>query len=357
MKRNNKFRKIRQDDGFTLIDLSIILIVAALLLVPIAKRVQIEYQDRKFGVSSANESESQLALMQFFDLNNRFPCPADPTLGPSDKKYGEEVCSGASDPIVGGLPFKQLKLPIETTLDGYGNKITYAVSRNVTNPATFSAGGTIKLVDTLDDGTPQPPTTGNIFVLISHGPDGLGAYTAEGNLVADCTTAPPSNQTENCDGDDTFNMHLNRQAYTNDANYFDDFLRAQRNLSDLDPWQISDTDPDDIYSPRSVKIGIGTDKPKAELDVAGNIRAREGNAEAGVYCISDPDNPAEPDDCFSPTLIGGTGDRCSDSAMTGISYGGLDCDVRVTKIIGKCSGTNRYIIGIKPNGEVVCGTL
>lgn len=82
--------------------------------------------------------------------------------------------------IIGSVPAKNLNIPIKYAVDGWGNKITYAVDKLYTISYTedtnisgwkdkISANITVQKGNTT-------LTNESMYVLVSHGPNGLGAF-------------------------------------------------------------------------------------------------------------------------------------------------------------------------------------
>lgn len=352
---------IKRCDGFTLIDLSILLMICAILVTPVLKQVDLHYINIRLGTTDSNMFTVKAAVDQYYMLNGSYPCPADPTLSPDDATYGASVapCDTGADPVVGAVPFKDIRVPVSATLDGYKNKLTYAVSRNLVNPATFNNGGTLDLRQLKKvAGTPVTFTdeadTGGHFVLISHGRDGMGAYTADGNQPNPCVAG--SVESENCDNDKVFLHHSYRTSDVTGANYFDDRTNFQY-TSNFRVWQTSPADITDIFSSDAVYIGIGTKNPEVPLDVTENIRTQGGNTQATGFCEEDVDST----NCFSAKIIGGSGTGCSEpldadpkSPMAGIQYGGATCSAGIPGLVNTSCPSGEMVTGIV-GGVIQCG--
>ena len=202
----------RRHSGFTLLELSIVLIVISLIVamgLSIGKGV-IESTTR----TSTNRKLDQLekTLMDFRTANNRLPCPTDATLLESDVNYGVESVNGgacttgstydattgirtvAANPgptanyldkkhnvAEGAVPFKTLNLPKEFMYDGWGRKFAYAVNYNATSPLAM-LGQTLNesCQITINDASGNPRSSGAIYTLLSYGEDGHGGYLKSG---------------------------------------------------------------------------------------------------------------------------------------------------------------------------------
>lgn len=96
------------------------------------------------------------------------------------------------------MPVTTLGLPNDFMYDGWGNHIQYAVRMNMTALSVFtltlppSVCGTI----TIDDANGAARSTGAIYALISHGPNGHGAYSKNGKIIS--TGSVNANESTNC---------------------------------------------------------------------------------------------------------------------------------------------------------------
>lgn len=229
--------------GFTTIELAIVLILfgfSTLFLLDVWNR----YQNRQAINTTLNESfaDSRETLIRYATAFNYYPCPANPTLGPGDPNYGRErrdLVSGVCiveagielvnngrdvglpaknrEVLIGAVPFmdasgtiismaETLDFSAVDTLDGWGNKLTYAVTRALADNdgvVEFNdQNGMIFLSENIGDQTAvdanaapipaegypiiQPP--GSLHaVIVSHGPNAYGAYSEDGNIIGDCT--------------------------------------------------------------------------------------------------------------------------------------------------------------------------
>ena len=306
------------------------------------------------------------ALEKFFYENNRYPCPADPTLSPDDLTYGDEGDCSAATPaepaVIGMLPFKVMDMPAEMALDSWHNKYTFAVMRSMTSglvtgntPATMPS---ILIVPQMGEFGPSgaiesySPGQNAQYVVLSHGDDGVGAYNVNGDIIDNCVLVgiPPADN-ENCDGDATFMRPGDRRLWSTPApgaDHFDDIVAMSSQVS-ARVWVTSPDNNNDIYSQIS-SIGIGKDFPTANVDVAGNVKMQDIIV-SSVCNIQD-------DNCFSPRMITGSESymACpSGQVMTGISNGAVVC-ANVGFVSGPAQNCNagQYAVGFDASGGLLC---
>jgi prepilin-type N-terminal cleavage/methylation domain-containing protein len=190
--------------GFTLIELAVVLIIIALVtsMGMVATVGTIENTKR---TSTDNRMDAiEKALMDFRNKYNRLPCPADPTLAMTDTNSGKELrdatltteCDNANPTLPpyliadihdvartteGGVPTKSLGLPDEFMFDGWGRRFMYTI------PITAGVEQSFKLfirpqeqecAASIQDSTLLSYRSyGPIYVLLSFGPNGHGAFT------------------------------------------------------------------------------------------------------------------------------------------------------------------------------------
>lgn len=189
--------------GFSLIELTIVLVIVALLSSGLifglsAQREITTNLDVKHQLENAKE-----ALLGFAITNGRLPCPADPALTNSSAGAGVENCS-LSKPEHGVLPWVTLGIP-ET--DPWGQRLTYFVSTKFTaalsgsSLCSFTLETGIKKPDGLSDATGMA----NIRNLTSNGGvnvaiDIAAVVVSHGNKQGHSG----SDEAENLDADLTF---------------------------------------------------------------------------------------------------------------------------------------------------------
>ncbi|APW58615.1 prepilin-type N-terminal cleavage/methylation domain-containing protein [Paludisphaera borealis] len=219
----------KSQGGFTLIELSIVLVIIALItgmsismglgMVETARRVQ----------TASKLDTIENALMSYRTVYNRLPCPANAFLLPTNASYGLEAantgtCTGGTpaanfsdtthNVVEGAVPFKALNLPEEFMYDGWGRKFAYAVNKLVTASramASMSLTEQCGISVTDAGGVAGNRTSGSLYSLVSFGADGHGGYTKTGTRVNASST----------NVDELTNCHCNSSAVatTYAANY------------------------------------------------------------------------------------------------------------------------------------------
>lgn len=243
-----KYRTRNNDYGFTIIELSIVIIISGLLLSMFLMGYRNYTADQKYKETLEIMVDLDGLMDSFYSNYGRYPCPADPSLPPDHPDFGMELpCgSGASRPnsacndsgdgprlsdtpaftrsgvicsnvgtrdvngdgeneyvLIGMLPFRQPPpAPGEETLhifeekntiDGYKMRITYVVTeamadeRNTPLQPISPHWGAISLFDENGTNMSDPPSSTH-YLFLSHGENTKGAFTLEGIKTENCVT-------------------------------------------------------------------------------------------------------------------------------------------------------------------------
>jgi len=417
------------NDGFSLIELSIALIIVGILIAGAALPYKVWMEEKQREETQDHIEAMANAVQWFVAINGRYPCPAPLGLSRSDPDYGRESdCTDASQSVgscasglciaesnreigedasgnlildfngdgsidalndsprnprirIGAVPFRDLGLHEELTVDGYNNRIVYAVTefqaRNDSPGIAVQAdAGGIGIVDNDGDSAMSVPDSAD-FIVLSHGKDGAGAYSFAGGSAFNC----PNSSTldgENCDGDAIFRSGEYSTATGSNRN--DDVVMYEI-PANAPRWVVSEDNVNDIYAmrpPGSNQARVASDyrfdwferffrtdpslftpeqatqfASDSALWVGGNALV-EGEIQTNRICDENVEN------CFSPSMIGGSdpdngrGMACPDGEfMAGIKDGQPVCRRR---IVLQCQD-DKTLRGFDTDGEPICGYL
>lgn len=241
--------------GFSLIELSIVVAILSIVSV-----LGLEVATSFIGARAYDRTKEQLkvidqAIVDFYWVTGRLPCPADRSLSIFSANHGIEDCtlSPISGITMGAVPTRTLNLQPGIAIDAYGNRINYFVTTRLTPDyhnfnvnlgaieiragqlSTDCSGGCSVLAKN------APPLTGAAYALISFGADRAGAITRDGAASVRCGGGGGSTvriDAQNCNAingnpivlgivPDNADTVLYDSRYNNgsvERNYFDDIV-------------------------------------------------------------------------------------------------------------------------------------
>jgi prepilin-type N-terminal cleavage/methylation domain-containing protein len=187
--------------GFSLVEVAIVLLIVGLLLGGLLMPLSAQIDQQRNSDTKKAEDEIVQALIGYAVANGRLPCPATATLATGVANAGvanAPTASGCTGGPTGVLPW--VTLGVNET-DAWGRRYTYRVSATfsqilpATNfgctPSTAPTQSAFALCSPGDNNVylvPSPTATPLVqqipAVIVSHGKNGLGAYTPAGTQMA-----------------------------------------------------------------------------------------------------------------------------------------------------------------------------
>jgi type II secretory pathway pseudopilin PulG len=400
--------------GFSLVEIVVVFIITGILMTLGVNFLKVYTVKTQRDKTLNNITISNAAFEEFFALNGRYPCPADPTLEPTDANFGVEQCrpaieddclnnvpanisctntgsrdangDGLADPVlIGGIPLRTLHEGINDTpfvemeaQDAQNMLFSYAVSELMANPVNNISNpvspflGAIEVVDENLIPIVDPPGSAH-FILVSHGDNKLGGYSWDGERHSPClvgleadadndgvpdpggvNAAGIAPEKENCDNNDAIFISGLR-SMVEGANYYDDMV-AFKSTGLETHWTRSLSSANaDIYSTNLGNVGVGIENPEEKLHVANDMSV-EGNTAASRFC-----NPSA-QDCFDPNIIAGTGiTPPAGRSPIGIEENNIIPDNNATRVfaappVGSCA-SGEYIYAVSNLGNIRCRRL
>ena len=252
----------RTESGFTLVELAVVLVIIGTMLTLGLAAFNAQMTTGGYAKTRAKIETIKNALIDHLGRHMYLPCPDRDFGPPFDESHlpdgsGEDTRTTANDPTthctayVGILPYRDLGLSRDDALDGWGNYFTYHVSDN---------SGTDPLNSWTTRGTPsspavRPASTGSlvlqdaatggtvianqlVVVVVSHGKNGLAAYTVKGvqNSLPDAGSSP--DERENTDADLTY-VQRDYSEKVGGGGPFDDVVSGFTNAQLLGPLILS----------------------------------------------------------------------------------------------------------------------
>lgn len=234
---------MRKKTAFSLIELSIVLIIAAALIAAVMngyskwdKKAQIQKQVDDLNIVKQ-------ALLKYYEINGRLPCPAPMNVTPDNSTFGVAAycysmisgcaagleCNSAQFSAGGDIPAKTLGLPVSIMANSKGFKYRYLVDyrfANYINSATSTAKctgfGGLRVRDPVGTNL----QTQIIFAVVSLGNTGVGARHVNTGAVE---IAGGGTFATNYDGDNALVFNFNVEQAASILDIFDDIFVTATN--------------------------------------------------------------------------------------------------------------------------------
>jgi len=202
--------------GFTLLELSIVLTIIAILLSSGLSLVGASVERDKAKLTMDEIIIIEETMQKFVLEYGRLPCPALINATRNNVAYGREAdCTNPSPPAgmlrveypagsgnfvrIGGLPFYSMHLPDIYIGDAWNSRYLYAVSENLITTANTGSTGHILVQDAYTEMINDRVA----WVVVSTGPSAEGGFSSlSGMQVHACDTGNLDG--ENCDDDGVF---------------------------------------------------------------------------------------------------------------------------------------------------------
>jgi prepilin-type N-terminal cleavage/methylation domain-containing protein len=175
--------------GFSLVELAIAVVIIGIMMTMGLAAMNAARTNQAFSTTIQKEATIKQALINYLRSNSRLPCPDTDFTAPDgiENRATAGDTTTACSAQFGIVPYVTLGLPRDAAQDGWSNFFSYEVSDTGTNTdwtrtANFYSGNSgLITVDTRSStGTSTTLATGVVAVIVSHGPDGFGAYTIGG---------------------------------------------------------------------------------------------------------------------------------------------------------------------------------
>jgi|GEM_PF-1409466 len=291
--------------GFTLIEIAVVIVIVGFIMAGIVQGYSLYLKQKQLTDIEKTYDSIQGGLRNFVlrdpdpgdgrpETNSRYPCPASPTASPYSATYGEEFCSttqiGCQNDVcvvagtnglvfIGSVPTKTLGISAAHAIDPYGNRLTYAVTADLTVQDSLAGAPVPAGSITIDPTLGGTPITDAHFAVVTHGEDGAGSYTAEGARNPVACRPVDAGDAENCDYDDAIFSELERTV-GDTVDFYDDTVAFTLSDGSADIyWGPIDMNPQNIRNLNDTgMVWIGPNpNPAAQL---GNTLVVNGSAAA-----------------------------------------------------------------------------
>lgn len=235
---------MRKANGFTLVEIAVVLIIMALVAAVIFAGVRTASTSAKYRTTNQALQNADAALVNYVTVMKRLPCPANGSLPIGNPAAGvaPATCPNPADQTNGVVPWTTLGIPQADVIDGFGNLITYrvfaalvldgsmnftacdpaggataaaatasgcacpdpampvatpAIPTNCTPPALALANKGLEVQGVTVSNPAASPPTGAAYVLISHGPNQGPGWSGQGTTMNPGTGTVGTNEAMN----------------------------------------------------------------------------------------------------------------------------------------------------------------
>jgi len=224
-----------KNKGFTIAELAIVLVIISFLISMVISTGYSRIEAYRINLTKQRMHFLMKSIVNYANSFDHLPCPAAGSIGFQGAGFGVAdqqfnvlpnpptcnatgVVNGGGGAMVGGIvPTTTMKITSTAALDGWGNRISYVVDQDLTyaeysisppDPPTLGytingINGTIIIANANGAAVGADVVTDAAVLLISHGPNGFGAWRAKGGSTIP-TTGISALENENIDNDARF---------------------------------------------------------------------------------------------------------------------------------------------------------
>ena len=128
---NPEFTTASRDSGYTLVELAICLCIIGILMSGSLLGTSQFFKSEKTAQTRQNLDFVMNVLSSYAQTHYRLPCPADPKADAAQAGHEQDKCT-AADKTEGILPWKELAIPQDKVVDGWGRYIIYRPAPGLT---------------------------------------------------------------------------------------------------------------------------------------------------------------------------------------------------------------------------------
>lgn len=189
---------MKNSTAFTLLELSVVLLISALLLIISFEGSKFILIKNQFQATEKKLDTIEKAIEIYVRANGHLPCPTYMNntdgieLANCYNHRGTNETTGIhhiNKVINGGIPFKTLNLSYDYAYDSWGNKFTYSVYQPATrNIRSLEKDGSTRYLSVYENRIQNDNLISNnvLYTIVAHGKNKNCGYNARTGKIADC---------------------------------------------------------------------------------------------------------------------------------------------------------------------------
>lgn len=249
--------------GFTLVEMALVLLIVGLLAAVFLPATNTLLDNNRRKETRAKLEALEQSMVRFVMVNRRLPCPADGDLPPGNANQGLELAAGGACTALaltnGVVPWRSLGVAQGDALDAWNTMISYRVwgGAGVAGSLTLPDGMNMQALDPTNAGAvntwlatrglrvcnavacapasaaelaSKANGNGVAYVLVSHGANRFGGFSADGNYLG-TSSGPAPGPLENINRNTLAlratspnDFYIDTDFTENPAAYYDDIV-------------------------------------------------------------------------------------------------------------------------------------
>lgn len=206
---------MKKDGGFSLIELSVVLLIIGLLLITSFEGSKYFLIQNHIKATNVKLNAIQRAIEIYVRRTGHLPCPAPLTATSGNSECG--TGEGSSKTIlVGGVPYRDLDLTADLSHDSWGGKFVYSVYAPASTSVKSLNDDATDYLEINENSVGNVVTENAVYSLASMGRNKYGAYEFNTNNKLSSDKASAGEQKNLADGDEKVVVYFSDQTKGDD---------------------------------------------------------------------------------------------------------------------------------------------